>query len=47
MTNLNDRTPAYSFDEYLQKPEALRGALTAAAKVVTGALVAHIQGSSL
>jgi hypothetical protein len=46
VTNLNDQTPAYSFDDYIQKPEALRNALTAAAKIVTGALVVHIKESS-
>jgi hypothetical protein len=42
----NDQTPAYSFDDYMQKPEALCEALTAVAKVAAAALVTHTQESS-
>ncbi len=44
VTNLSDKTPSQTLEEYLEKPELIRDAFTIASKLVVADLVKHMRG---
>ena len=43
--NLNDHTPAYDYEAYIEDPEKLREAFTVAAKLAVADLMKHLRGT--